>query len=113
MTKKEDIDELITKYKELGNKKYTICDLAIGTIQLRGIVHKNAKCKCKKGKPHGPYPYLAFSSKEKGKMISVYIPKNELPILKEKLDNYQKLNEDIEKLLLLKLKIKKFEREKI
>ena len=113
MAKKEDIDELKTIYEELGNKKYAVRDLVIGTIQSREVSHKNANCKCKKGNPHGPYPYLAFSSKEKGRMISVYISKNELPIINKKLDNYQTLHEDIEKMLLLALKIKKIEREKL
>ena len=108
----EEINELKTKRKEIMDKKYSIGELAIGTIQIREGICGKPNCKCKRGRPHGPYSYLAFSSKEKGKIISIYISKNELPVIKKKLENYQKLNEYIEKLLLIELKIKKIQREK-
>ena len=108
-TIKENLEDTKTQYEELMNKEYKIGDLAVGTIQMREGICGKANCKCKKGKPHGPYPYLAFSSKKKGKAISVYLSRNELQIIEKKLKNYQELNKDIEELIMLGLKIKKFE----
>ena len=70
-TKKETYKDVKTRYEELMNKEYKIGDLAIGTIQMREGICGKANCKCKKGEPHGPYPYLAFSSKTKKRVISV------------------------------------------
>ena len=110
-SKKEDMDNLKTRYGELMDKKYMVRDLAVGTIQMRDGICGKPNCKCKKGKPHGPYPYLAWSSKKKGRAISVYVPQGELQSIKKKLKNYENLKEDIEDLIILGLKIKKIERE--
>ncbi len=111
-TKKEDTDILKTRYEELKSKKYIVEELAIGTIQMRGVICGKPNCKCKRGKPHGPYPYLAFASKKKGRAISVYIPQSDLQSMKKKLNNYENLKEDIEDLIIIGLKIKKLERKK-
>lgn len=111
-TKKEEINTLKTRYEELKNKKYAAGELAIGTIQMRSVICGKPNCKCKRGKPHGPYPYLAFTSKKKGRAISVYIPQSELQSMKKKLNNYENLKEDIEDLITLGLKIKKLKRKK-
>jgi hypothetical protein len=111
-TKKEDINNLKTRYKELADKKYKVSDLAIGTIQMRDGICGKANCKCKKGKPHGPYPYLAWQSKKKERAISVYVSQNELQDMKKRIENYQKLKDDIEDLITLDLKIKKLDRER-
>ena len=108
-TKKETYKDVKTRYEELMNKEYKIGDLAIGTIQMREGICGKANCKCKKGEPHGPYPYLAFSSKTKKRVISVYLSRKELKITEKKLKNYQELKEDIEELIMLGPKMKKIE----
>jgi len=111
MATKNGINDLKTRYEELKNKEYKVGDLIFGTIQMREVICGYANCKCKKGKPHGPYTYLAFLSGRKGRAISVYLSRDDLQIIEEKLKNYQKLKEDIEDLIMIWLKIKKFERE--
>ena len=111
-TKKERINYLKTRYEELANKKYAVVDLAFGTIQMREGICGKPNCKCKKGRPHGPYPYLAFSSKKKGKAISLYISRTMLPIIEKKLKNFQKLKEDIEDLIKIGIEIKKIEQKR-
>ena len=106
-TEKERIKDLKTRHEELMNKKYKVMDLAFGTIQMRDGICGKANCKCKKGKPHGPYPYLAWSSKKKRGAISVYVSQNELQEIKKRLENYQKLKDDIEDLIILGVKLKK------
>lgn len=109
-TKKENINYLKTRYEELANKKYAVGDLAFGTIQMREGICGKPNCKCKKGSPHGPYPYLAFAGKNKGKAVSVYISKNMLQIMEKNLKNFQKLKEDIEDLIKIQTEIKKIEK---
>lgn len=99
------------RYEELKSKTYALDDLAIGTIQWRWNVCGNPKCKCKKGEKHGPQPYLAFSSRKEKRMISIYIPKNEVPDMERRLENFQGLRNELEELLILELKVRQRKRE--
>lgn len=109
-TKKQDTDNIEKMYEKLKSKTYTLGDLAFGTIQSRWNVCGKQNCKCKRGEKHGPYPYLAFSSNEKGKMISVFIPEDDVPDIENRLKNFQNLREDLEKLILMELKIRQKKR---
>jgi hypothetical protein len=43
-------------------------------------------CRCKKGFPHGPYPYL--SERREGKTRMTYVKKRDLYRIKEKVEEY-------------------------
>ena len=101
---KNNMEYLEKRHEELKSKTYALEDLAFGTIQWRWNVCGNPKCKCKKGEKHGPQPYLAFSSKKEKKMMSIYLPKDEVSDIEKRLENFQNLRDDLEELLVLELK---------
>lgn len=108
MSKKQqkDTNTLENRYAELREKKYTLGDLAIGTIQMRMNKCGRRGCKCERGKKHGPKAYLAFSSKMEGKMISIYLPKDEVQGIRKRLEKFQKFRLDLEELLVTELRIR-------
>jgi len=105
-TQKNNTENIEKRCEELKSKTYALGDLALGTIQLRWNVCGNPKCKCKKGEKHGPQPYLAFSSKKEKRMISIYLPKNKVPDMEGRLENFQNFREDLEELLISELRIR-------
>lgn len=107
---KNDKENLEKRYEELKSKTYALDDLAIGTIQWRWNVCGNPKCKCKRGKKHGPQPYLAFSSKKEKRMVSIYLPKDEVPGMEKRIENFQNFREELEELLITGLKIRQKKR---
>jgi len=103
-TQKNNTENIEKKHEELKSKTYALGDLAIGTIQWRWNVCGNPKCKCKSGKKHGPQPYLAFSSKKEKRMISIYLPKDEVADMERRIENFQNFRDELEELLILELR---------
>ena len=108
MSKKQqtDTNTLESRYDELREKTYALGDLAIGTIQMRTNKCGRRGCKCEGGEKHGPKAYLAFSSKREGKMISIYLPKDEVQEIRKRLENLQKFRSELEELLVTELRIR-------
>jgi len=109
-TRKHIADSLEKRYEELRDRTYALGDLAFGTIQNRWNVCGKPKCRCKKGKKHGPKPYLAFSSKKEGRMISIYLPEDEVPYTERRLENFQNFRVELEELLMTELRIRQKKR---
>ena len=105
-TQEYNAENIEKRCEELKSKTYALGDLAIGTIQWRWNICGNPKCKCKKGEKHGPQPYLAFSSKKEKRMISIYIPGDEVPDMDRRLENFRNFREELEELLVTELKIR-------
>jgi hypothetical protein len=60
-------------------------------------------CRCKKGKPHGPYWYL--STKEKGKTKMIYLPKEKVEALAPLAQRYKEYQASLTRLRRLNQEI--------
>ncbi len=60
----------------------------------RKVLCGNPDCKCQKGEPHGPYPYL--SEKVKGKTRLTYIRKRDLEKIERKTEEYRLFQKRLE-----------------
>ena len=61
-------------------------------------------CKCKKGFPHGPYPYL--SERRKGRTRMTYVKKSELYRIKGKAEEYTRFQQKLARLTKINKKIR-------
>lgn len=61
-------------------------------------------CRCKKGHPHGPYPYL--SDKKEGKSRMTYVKKRDLPNIREKVQEYVRFQKTLARLRRVNGKIR-------
>ena len=71
-------------------------------VSLANICGK-PNCRCKKGKPHGPYWYL--STKEKGKTRMIYLPKKEVAFFIPLVERYKEYQSSLTKLRRLNQEI--------
>ena len=102
----------LEKVRELRERTYQLVDLCVGTIQERMLPCGKPNCICKKkdGKKHGPYHYLSFTGRGDKRMIAIYISKDDVPALKERIGNFKKLEYDARELLNIEFKIKKLQK---
>ena len=61
-------------------------------------------CRCKKGFPHGPYPYL--SERRKGKTRMTYVKRDDLPDIKRKAKEYARFQHGLARLAKINSKIR-------
>jgi len=61
-------------------------------------------CRCKKGKPHGPYPYL--SERRKGKARMTYVKKSDLYEIKAEAEEYARFQHGLARLTKINFKIR-------
>ena len=95
--------------KNIDNISFNIKDLCMGTIQKRYLTCGYKKCSCHSSpsKKHGPFYYLVFTNKPSNKPITKYLPAEMIPIIKEKIKNYHKLQKYIAQYIKKELKINK------
>jgi len=62
-------------------------------------------CRCKKGFPHGPYPYLSERRKE-GKTRMTYVKRDDLPDIKGKAKEYARFQHGLAHLTKINQKIR-------
>jgi len=62
-------------------------------------------CRCKKGFPHGPYPYLSERRKE-GKTRMTYVKKSDLYEIKAKAEEYARFQHGLARLTKINFKIR-------
>ena len=62
-------------------------------------------CRCKKGFPHGPYPYLSERRKE-GKTRMTYVKKSDLYEIKAKAEEYARFQHGLARLTKINEKIR-------
>ncbi len=62
------------------------------------------KCRCKKGHPHGPYPYL--SEKRCGKTRMTYVKKSDIPKIKREVEEYTRFQQGLACLTKMNQKIR-------
>ncbi len=82
-------ERLKAENRFMGAKEMLACSLI-----LRRVLCGNPSCKCHKGKPHGPYPYL--SKKVKGKTRLTYIRKGDLEKIERKTEEYRLFQKRLE-----------------
>lgn len=61
-------------------------------------------CRCKKGNPHGPYPYL--SERKEGRTRMTYVKKGDLYGIKEKAEEYTRFQQKLARLTKINKKIR-------
>jgi len=61
-------------------------------------------CRCKKGFPHGPYPYL--SERRKGRTRMTYVKRDDLPDIKGKAKEYTRFQHGLARLAKINQKIR-------
>lgn len=61
-------------------------------------------CKCKKGFPHGPYPYL--SERRKGGTRMTYVKKRDLPEVRKLVEEYVRFQKSLARLTKINEKIR-------
>ena len=109
---KKELENLQKRQRELRKKTYELGNLCVGTIQER-LLHcgkPNCICKKKEGKKHGPYHYLSFTGRGDKRMVAIYISKDDVPALQERLMNFKKLEDELRELLNIEFKIKKLQK---
>jgi len=95
------------RYEELKQRSYRLGDLSLGSIQMRWVTCGNPKCKCGRGQKHGPYPYLSLMDKESGKMVHIYLSKDELSEFKRRIQNYKNFETELWELMKIEVKIRR------
>ena len=99
-----DISKIRQKIKLLSNEEKLLEDqlLLVREKMIRGaIVYQYRKCqkgncKCTKGEPHGPFPYLSVIVK--GKSIHKYIGKKEDEKLRKSLMRYKDFHKKLSRI---------------
>ena len=61
-------------------------------------------CKCKRGEPHGPYPYL--SERRKGVTRMTYVKKRDLPKVRKLVEEYVRFQKSLARLTKINEKIR-------
>ncbi|KXA91087.1 hypothetical protein AKJ57_02575 [candidate division MSBL1 archaeon SCGC-AAA259A05] len=95
------------RYKELKRKSYRVGELSPGAIQTKWLTCGNPNCKCKRGEKHGPYYYLAYRDRKTGRTTTVYIPEEKVPELKERIENFKALKDDLWELVEIENEMRK------
>jgi hypothetical protein len=109
-TSKKEKENLEKRQIELKEKSYRLGNLCVGTIQERFLPCGKPNCQCKKknGKKHGPYYYLSFTGRENDKrMVAITLSKEDVSGIKERIENFKKLEDEIRELLKIEFKINK------
>jgi type III secretory pathway component EscV len=99
-----EISKIRQKIKQLSKEREQLEEnlLQVRKKMIRGtIVYQYRKCqkggcKCTKGKPHGPFPYLCVVVN--GKSINKYIGKKEDRKLMDSLEKYKKFQKQLTRL---------------
>jgi len=106
VTQKE-IEKLKLRHQELNDKSYKLGDLSVGTIQTKWLTCWYPNCKCRRGEKHGPYCYLMYPKREKQGMASIYLPKNIVPAMEKRIENFKKFEHELRELMDIEYRLRK------
>lgn len=98
MSKKERLQLLQTRYKQLVGSLSKIGFIWHGNLQRRMLTCKNPKCRCTtSGKPqHGPYPY--WTTKVSQKTITKLLTTEEADLYESWIQNRRQLEATIKEM---------------
>ncbi|KXB06251.1 hypothetical protein AKJ53_00955 [candidate division MSBL1 archaeon SCGC-AAA382F02] len=103
----QSIVQMESRYEELKEKTYKLKELSLGSIQEKWKKCGDPDCRCARGKKHGPYYYLAYTDRDTGKTTTVYLQEEELPELRERIQNYEKFKEELRELVEIEVELRR------